>query len=50
MNNGIRALYVYNSSPTSSNLIYTKIFVNIEVYAKSLQVSSFYSILCDIEQ
>ncbi|ETB56841.1 hypothetical protein YYC_05210 [Plasmodium yoelii 17X] len=45
MNNGVRALYVYNSSPNSSNLIYTKTFVNIEVYARSLQNADYINVL-----
>ncbi|VEV57248.1 conserved Plasmodium protein, unknown function [Plasmodium vinckei vinckei] len=45
MNNGIRALYLFNSSATGSNLIYTKIFLNIEVCARSLQNVDYVNIL-----
>ncbi|CAD2094871.1 conserved Plasmodium protein, unknown function [Plasmodium vinckei brucechwatti] len=45
MNNGIRALYLFSSSATGSNLIYTKIFHNIEVCARSLQNGDYVNIL-----
>ncbi|VTZ69112.1 conserved Plasmodium protein, unknown function [Plasmodium chabaudi chabaudi] len=45
MNNGIRALYLFNSSTTGPNLIYTKTFLNIEVCARSLQNVDYINIL-----